>query len=497
MFALWALCCAACSGAEAGDGSAAGAGGDPTFAPAGSGGASGFGGAAGSAGIEVMASDGGATTDGAPAVSPGSCRAALPRVQAFEPARAAHGEALLRDETLAPGVLPEMVVRNLWVAWGTPAPANDRAFWAEVRARYGMIEAPFDNGGLPLGMRREAGGLTFDCMLCHGGRVAGTTLLGLANTTVDLEAFYEDLERMAELAPMFGFPAPPIPYDLEGLTFAAGAQDAFGLGFRFAGPAAAGLNTSFGPQQAPAWWLLQYKDRIYVDGSGEASGHHSMMATMVAFGITPEQLTERDEDFLDIAHHIRSLEPPCWSLSTLDPQQQARGQAIFEARCASCHGVHTGDGAAYPNAVGTLAELGTDPVRAQRFRQAEADRLNLSWFGEPPFEATGGYLAQPLAGIWARAPYFHNGSVPDLVGVLDSSQRPVRWRRLGHELEHYDAERVGLRHEVPGVAPDPGTREGRLVYDTTREGMGNGGHLFGDALTDAERSDLLEYLRGL
>jgi hypothetical protein len=83
------------------------------------------------------------------------------------------------------------------------------------------------------------------------------------------------------------------------------------------------------------------------------------------------------------------------------------------------------------------------------------------------------------------------------MGVVDPGQRPVRWRRLGSELEHYDAERAGLRYEEPSTAPDPSTREGRLVYDTTREGMSNGGHLYGAALSEAERSDLLEYLRGL
>ena len=69
--------------------------------------------------------------------------------------------------------------------------------------------------------------------------------------------------------------------------------------------------------------------------------------------------------------------------------------------------------------------------------------------------------------------------------MLDPAQRPIRWRRLGSEREHYDIERVGLRfEEVGGHAPSD-SREGRLVYDTTREGMGNGGHLYGASLSDA------------
>src|SRR5262245_31798255 len=78
-----------------------------------------------------------------------ACAPSLPTVQSFEPARAEHGRALLQNVTLGAGLLPEFVVRNLWVAWGTPAPATDEAYWSAFRDRYGMLEAPFDNTGLP------------------------------------------------------------------------------------------------------------------------------------------------------------------------------------------------------------------------------------------------------------------------------------------------------------------------------------------------------------
>src|SRR5690606_30539288 len=130
----------------------------------------------------------------------------------------AHGEALLRDQTLASGGLPELVVRNLWVAWGTAPPASDAAYWSAFRDRYGMLEAPFDNGGRPLGVRSEGGAISLDCLACHAGRVAGKTFIGAPNTRIDLETFYDDLLTMRELAPMYGFAQPPVPYDLDGLT---------------------------------------------------------------------------------------------------------------------------------------------------------------------------------------------------------------------------------------------------------------------------------------
>lgn len=445
------------------------------------------------AGSSAAADAGGASAGSADV----TCHSALPVVQVAETERALRGEALFRNVTLTPGILPEVIVRNLWVAWGTPPPASDQDFWAEARRRYGMVETPYDNGGLPAGMRREGSGIAFECMLCHTGRIAGTTVIGAANGTIDLESFFDDLQRMNELAPSLGLPSLPIPFDLDGFTFAAGAHDAFGLGFRLVGPLAAGLHTEFGAQRPPAWWLLKHKQRVYLDGSGDASGHNTMAATLVAFGITPDQIAARDEDFVDIAHYIRSLQPPCWTLSALDAEKVARGREVFDRTCASCHGVHTGQAAQFPNMVVDRSVVGTDPVRAERFGADEAQRLNGSWFGNPPFTPTGGYLAQPLTGIWARAPYFHNGSVPDLLGVLDPSQRPVRWRRIGSEIEDYDPERVGLRYKEIAVAPDPSTQGGRLVYDTTRESMSDTGHTYGAALSAAERSDVLEYLRSL
>jgi hypothetical protein len=307
-----------------------------------------------------------------------------------------------------------------------------------------------------------------------------------------LESLYDDLLLLRDLAPTLGLPNLPVPFDLDGFTSAAGAQDAFGLGFRLVG-----TPRGFGPQRAPAWWQLHYKERAFADGSGDASSHRSMMATLVAFGVTPDQLVAREEDFVDVFHYLLSLEPPCWKLTALDTRQVERGHGIFDERCASCHGVHSGEDASYPNRVVPLDMIGTDPIRAERFTAVEAGALDASWFGDPPFEATGGYLAPPLVGIWARAPYFHNGSVPDLVGVLDPSERPPIWRRIEREGSDYDPARVGLRYELVSSAPDPNTRDGRLVYDTGREGMSNRGHDFAASLSAEQRADLLEYLRSL
>lgn len=109
-----------------------------------------------------------------------------------------------------------------------------------------------------------------------------------------------------------------------------------------------------------------------------------------------------------------------------------------------------------------------------------------------------GYNAPPLDGIWATAPYLHNGSIPTLEGVIDSTKRPKFWT-WSFDSKDYDVARMGL----PFEAVDHGQakewvpwRVGKL-YDTTLEGHSNAGHTYGDNLTSDDRAALLEYMKTL
>ncbi len=120
--------------------------------------------------------------------------------------------------------------------------------------------------------------------------------------------------------------------------------------------------------------------------------------------------------------------------------------------------------------------------------------INSTWFGaDHPMTSTGGYLAPPLLGVWATAPYFHNGSVPTLDGVLDSTARPTSWRR--NPTTEYDSVAVGL---AVVITPPAGTGiQRRKTFDTSLPGMSSAGHTFGDDLDAATRRDLIEYLKTL
>ncbi|HYR87272.1 MAG TPA: di-heme-cytochrome C peroxidase [Terriglobia bacterium] len=94
-----------------------------------------------------------------------------------------------------------------------------------------------------------------------------------------------------------------------------------------------------------------------------------------------------------------------------------------------------------------------------------------------------GYPAKPLAGIWATAPYLHNGSVPTLADMLSPEQRPQAFA-LG--TREYDAKKLGYRTDQIG-----------WTYDTRKTGNSNAGHVFGSTLKPEEKEDLLEFLKTL
>jgi hypothetical protein len=174
----------------------------------------------------------------------------------------------------------------------------------------------------------------------------------------------------------------------------------------------------------------------------------------------------------------------------IDYTKVAAGKPIYDRYCAACHDV----GARNFGGVTPLAELGTDPERKSSFDQAMADRMNTIGAGYPwhfhRFRVTDGYANHPLDGIWLRAPYLHNGSVPTLRDLLKPvNERPVTFYR-GNDV--YDQQNVGfVSSEAQG--------NGRTFYqfDTHDRGNGNQGHLYGIGLSAQDKNALIEYLKTL
>ena len=106
-----------------------------------------------------------------------------------------------------------------------------------------------------------------------------------------------------------------------------------------------------------------------------------------------------------------------------------------------------------------------------------------------------GYRARHLAGMWAAAPFLHNGSVPTLQDLLSpSAKRPKYWRMHGYD---YDTDRMGVKAIPASGGGDPMDRE---LFDSTLPGNDNHGHEgpeFGTTLSSQDKAALIEYLKVL
>jgi hypothetical protein len=259
-----------------------------------------------------------------------------------------------------------------------------------------------------------------------------------------------------------------------------------------------------------------------------------------------------------LEEQLKQLRAPAWpekQLGTIDRDMAAQGEALYVANCAKCHSIRDESGnfpMTPPNALGwrfiktvmvPTMEIGTDPKMILNFatrtakpgdlveflpesmRDAEevrrGDLLTISVQGVvrkklgtlgPSFNQemlanlTGhripgtrppnplAYKARPLDGIWATAPYLHNGSVPSLYQLMLPPADRVKKFFVGSR--EFDAKNVGFN-------TDP--FDGGFEFDTTIEGNWNAGHSgknctesdAGQPFTEQERRQIVEYMKTL
>ena len=248
------------------------------------------------------------------------------------------------------------------------------------------------------------------------------------------------------------------------------------------------------PTDVPAWWLMKKKNAEFYTGSGR--GDHAKISTAAALLTLTDSNEARaiDAHAADVMAYIKSLDPPAFPEAT-DPILVDAGKIVFDNNCARCHGSY-GENETYPNYLVPISDVGTDPFLADaHFALADFEEwYNGSWYGTTVptarFETEGGYLAPPLDGVWATAPYLHNGSVPDLWTLLKSSDRPAFWRRTLDDMD-YNLDQVGWNFTEETGPTD------KQTYDTSLPGYSNQGHYFGDGLSDSDRNALIEYLKTL
>jgi mono/diheme cytochrome c family protein len=242
-----------------------------------------------------------------------------------------------------------------------------------------------------------------------------------------------------------------------------------------------------GTADLPSLWNQKPREGLWLhwDGNNNSVEERNKSAAIGA-GCTPESLKL---DSLDrIQKWIWDLKPPPYPANRIDHTKVADGERVWMADCASCHAF----GGARTGQVTPIAELNTDPERLNSFSERLASEMNHIGEGYPwqfkHFRKTNGYANMPLDGVWLRAPYLHNGSVPSLRALLFPAERPLTFHRA---YDVYDWLNVGFM--AHGADAE---REG-VLFDTRLRGNSNEGHLYGTTRPAAEKLALIEYLKTL
>ena len=429
---------------------------------------------------------------------------------------ASNGQAYLQSKDFAAPSFTLKALNNLHKQWNLESRPSPKIALEIFESRYGMHQAPYQNDDLPMGLKLApfpltlgtVKGIALDCLICHGGILDGKPYPGLGNNSLDLQTFFEDMNKADGNKKHLDF-----RFGNSRGTNEAGAVSVFLIGFR--NPdlslktswANLGLNDEL-HEDPPAWWLLKKKKSIYATGGADARSVRSVMQFMMSPLHGPDHFNTTEKKFADLQAFMLSIQPPAYPFA-IDHSLAAQGKGLFENNCSKCHGTY-GDKPKYPNKIISLKVIGTDTKRFFGITKDFGRFYNSSWFSKEiqgwfsdDYKAreTDGYQAPPLDGIWATAPYLHNGSIPSVYTLLNSKARPkVFTRDFENKFANYNQKELGWNYEFKNNSDHLKGKEiteQRKWYDTSTSGRLNIGHTFGDDLTEQERSQVIEYLKTL
>ena len=350
---------------------------------------------------------------------------------------------------------------------------------------FGFIPDPEDD--FPIGLKRgieDPTRMAETCGLCHVGKLEdGSLWFGLPNQDLDIERFREEVDKRWVAAGN-----PP-----RGTELSSERAERVGPGRvraesdEFPAFVPVDIPTYFNLDQRAHFGYLgagrELRSEIYVSIFNTGAGKPNERTAIVPF---PE--TDRVAAFIDFMGALRApvnLSPP-------DATLVERGAEVFaEAQCNACHHpqdpgldaiIETvqegepeylpGENEAFPT--GAIATSYAHRLLIEGVEGAgstDSGRANLVAFiikNGLVFGQSDGYRATDLAGLWATAPYLHNGSVPTLEALLlPPEERPSTWMK------------------------------GSFTFDTSAAGNTNAGHAFGTALSDEDREALIAYLMTL
>lgn len=362
------------------------------------------------------------------------------------------------------------------------------------------------------------------CAACHSGKAAGRFYPGLGNKNFDVTQLGHDLANSQRL--------------YAGLTFAknekreveqSAIRFAETIGNRKVGNLTQGMvPVSFihawfyqqdpeggrpptrGAVKVPALWGYSAKRPVglFSDGFGVGDPPGWAVAVELAAGQRPETVRRYLPAIESAEEALAALLPAAYPFA-MDRRLAGLGRKVYVQNCRECHGDYSRDASGLPKLRSPkwypLEEVNTDSDRVDLntpYFQQLVTASPLSDLIKVNPSQRRGYFAPRLEGIWARFPYLHNGSVPNLWALLaPPAQRPVVFSlKAAGERKRFDEKRLGLTLPKAGEISALLRRGGggqRNIYDTRRIGHSNAGHDFGTGLLEEEKSALIEYLKTL
>ena len=248
------------------------------------------------------------------------------------------------------------------------------------------------------------------------------------------------------------------------------------------------LNELIGPADFPQIWNQAPREGLYLhwDGNNNSVDERNLGAAL-GTGATPTSLDYASLQRVD--KWLRHFPPPKYPYA-INQALAAQGAPIYKQLCSTCHDF----GSAKIGTTIPVDEIGTDPYRFHNYTYDLTVNQATLYAGFPwrftHWRKSNGYACQALDGIWARAPYLHNGPVPTLRDLLEPPEKrpPVIYR--GYDV--YDPVNVGFVYNVTRAFGRDFFRQDRTV-----PGNDNGGHLYGTTLTPDEKNALIEYMKTL
>ena len=296
------------------------------------------------------------------------------------------------------------------------------------------------------------------------------------------------------------------------------------------------------PVSVPPLWNVQHHAWIHWNSNTNSIIQRSM-GEAIGVGATFDLATKTTSvniwNQMHMELEVHKLTPPAWPaevFGAIDQAKVERGAKLYQAHCQQCHNpLGRDEKGLIVHRTFTLQEAGTDPADSENFDQLvwlangnqtsfagmirdlledlqhqakedqdrpsmkilmntlEQQRLPVKW-RDTGRDVGRVYPARPLEGIWATAPYLHNGSVPTLYHLL----LPVRQRPVHFEVGQQDFDPIHVGFEIRPDRIGRHPRRPTYVLDTTIAGNRNIGHEgddYGTNLTDEQRFDLIEYLK--